>query len=332
VLTAVAFLAAFLSWRYVERPFRNPAKVSRAFLFKAAAASSCVLVGIAAVGYFSNGLPQRFSPAVDRMASYSEATEMVPWYAQRKLESCIGYTNAKTIRACMHPPTSRTVLVLGDSFAQHSFPGVKAMVEKMDLDARVVAMPGCSPAPTGRSSRDCIDFDRLVHDGLFSERYAAVIVIAHWYYSGSRTRLVDFARQTTSKLSAFLAGLSSQEKVIVVGPLPEYDEPLPNILAREIADNARPLDVSGHLVPDVIRLDRMMAQSFAGSPGITYISAFQRLCERGHCPAMVGQVPVYYDTAHWTLRGSLVEMPVILHGAGLTGLTNLAHGAPPNSP
>ena len=58
---AVASLGlAFLSWKYVERPFRNRQFVGRGFVFTTGAAMSAVIVAIGLSGSVTNGYEQEF--------------------------------------------------------------------------------------------------------------------------------------------------------------------------------------------------------------------------------------------------------------------------------
>jgi peptidoglycan/LPS O-acetylase OafA/YrhL len=58
-LCAVTFPLAYLTWRYVEQPFRDRTRVSSRFIFLFTVASTAVLGGAAAFVYLTAGIPER---------------------------------------------------------------------------------------------------------------------------------------------------------------------------------------------------------------------------------------------------------------------------------
>lgn len=61
VLTVISIFAAYLSWKFVEQPFRKPKSFDRAAIFGMTAISSIIIASISFYIYRSNGIPNRIA-------------------------------------------------------------------------------------------------------------------------------------------------------------------------------------------------------------------------------------------------------------------------------
>ncbi len=59
LLSVATLIVAYLSWRFVEQPFRNRAKFSRLSIFSLSAAASFALIALGGYIYVKSGLPER---------------------------------------------------------------------------------------------------------------------------------------------------------------------------------------------------------------------------------------------------------------------------------
>lgn len=59
ILPLASLLFAYLSWRFVEKPFRQRGRISRKTIFSFAAIGSLVFIIVGFIGYLSDGLPSR---------------------------------------------------------------------------------------------------------------------------------------------------------------------------------------------------------------------------------------------------------------------------------
>lgn len=138
---SVATLAlAVLSWKYLERPFRQGQFAifrSRRMVLGFAAATSMILAGLGLAAVLTDGLGQRYAPA-DRALAQIDADKARAYVEQR----------FDAHRAARFPDNGRRdVLIIGDSYAQDVF---NAMAEAGSVaDLNIV---------TRRISRNCGDF------------------------------------------------------------------------------------------------------------------------------------------------------------------------------
>lgn len=166
-LTLVTVVLAYVSWRWVEQPFRRPGTIGRRTVFSFALAGSAVFaalgqVGVANEGFAAYYLEHRLSP------EEAELYRLIRDHTSRKLADDMvddgacrfwspGITPAFEARfdAC-RSQHGKALVVLGDSHAMN----VYNLVAKANVEAFTVgvARPGCRPE---NSNADChyIAFD-----------------------------------------------------------------------------------------------------------------------------------------------------------------------------
>jgi hypothetical protein len=108
-----------------------------------------------------------------------------------------------------------------------------------------------------------------------------------------------------------------QLAVIVFGPVPEYDAPLPRLLAYSIAWN-KPGLASQHMVNGPRSLDAEMQQLAAMAWHVPYISLYNEICNAGSCFEYADQahkLPLMGDDNHLSAPGaSLVVQQLVDRG------------------
>ena len=94
-------------------------------------------------------------------------------------------------------------------------------------------------------------------------------------------------------------------KVVVFGPMLQYDSALPRLLATSIKKNDPSLPFA-HRVDQYVGLARQMSRLASDDWHVRYISYFQTLCNADSCVEYVnGDVPLQSDYSHLTKEGSV---------------------------
>jgi peptidoglycan/LPS O-acetylase OafA/YrhL len=107
VLAALTIGIAYVTWRYVELPFRDRARISRRTIFGGAAILSTATLAIGLFGQLDNGFAGRF-PETDRyLVSFNPNTQ--GRYVAKRFDA---------LRLSSFDPTKRKLFIVGDSFAQ----------------------------------------------------------------------------------------------------------------------------------------------------------------------------------------------------------------------
>jgi hypothetical protein len=92
-------------------------------------------------------------------------------------------------------------------------------------------------------------------------------------------------------------------RVVVLGPVVEYNRPFPQLLASSIAEND-PGSTARHLVAAQRTTDLLFEKQLASTEA-EYYSVYQATCPDGDCTLWASPgVPMQYDEHHLTLRGA----------------------------
>jgi peptidoglycan/LPS O-acetylase OafA/YrhL len=298
-LAATSLMVAFLSWRFVEQPFRRLSRpVSNASVLWTSL-GTIAGAGIAgATVVLSSGLPGRFPQAADHVAAYLDPKQSTGF----RVGSC--FIEARTQHydetTCLGTPASSSpkgrVILLGDSHAADLWPGVSA--EFPEFDIRQVTAAECRPL-IDRYARGASWCSQVM--SMFFTRYMQgdhqgdiILLSGRWHADE-----IDSVRRTI----VFLRQHGAQ--VVLVGPVPEYLSQLPRLLFSEITLN-RPGFAASYSTPGIADIDQSLAVVATGE-GVPYVSLVKSLCQRGGCREWaLPSVPLQFDYGHLTSAGSIV--------------------------
>ncbi|WP_272840646.1 acyltransferase family protein [Rhodoplanes sp. TEM] len=289
---AAAFGLAWATWRFVERPLRF-GRLRRVAVPGLAAA----LVAIGGVAWATNkadGLPGRVPAETGGLASWRYDT--APAY--RSGTCFLEELRASAFGDCVDPPAAgpRLVFLWGDSHAAHLYAGLRTAAPRM---AQYTAS-GCPPLlETDFGYRaNCRVINEAVLERLVRLAPHTVVLAAHWKDHDWR------------RLDATLAALerAGVPRVVVVGPVPQWQIALPKVLLRYAARSggAYPERTSWGLASEIGRLDHAM-KPFVEARGGVYVSPYAALCDARGCLTHVGPVPdglITFDGHHLTVVGA----------------------------
>lgn len=296
-LIALAVILAFLSWRWVERPFRQGKFISgkRAFVLAGVVTGIFVICSVGVV--FTSGLPQRFSASARNDYSYLEYRENQAFLSAIRSETCFPWKTARyDFSQCFTLAKGRpNVVVWGDSYAMHYIPGLRDAARRSYVNLIQATSASCRPIPQLKQSDSCDAFNRAIFNHLDTS-IAAVIISTRLY---EQPDSLPFLKENIRDIAA--KGI----KVILLGPSPEYTNLVPLYAARYAQTGAPEwLRAKDKLVGEFAPLDRAMRDIAQEIPGVTYISVREIVCSGDACPLMVAGAPVEFDEGHLTLEGS----------------------------
>ena len=141
-LTGLSLVLAWLSWRFVERAFRDRKQVSRAQIFRFGALASVLFIGLGLTGFVNNGFANRFhvDPAV--MSAFDDPDIRA---------SCdVNYDgNGWGIDFCFFgtPKAQATaqVAVFGDSHSEALLPAFDSAGKRLGVSIAHLGVGGCPP-------------------------------------------------------------------------------------------------------------------------------------------------------------------------------------------
>jgi peptidoglycan/LPS O-acetylase OafA/YrhL len=311
-LLAASLVAGTLSWALVERPFRvGRWKPRRKAMFTTAAAVSAALLAVGAWMWATGGLPRRFPPAAQQVLTFR-----FEGYGEWRVGKCF-LTPGATFQpsACLGElPGKLQVVLFGDSLAAQLRPGLVSVFPELNISQATAA--DCRPFAdtTGTDQalyQPACDSLRTYMYGTYfaSHRPSAVLLAAAW-------RPVDMA--PLGRSIVWLKGHG--QKVIVFGPVPEYDTQLLRAIALALRKSDPEAVLRAHRLPVSREMDGKMAVLARDVWKVEYISAFDDLCgpriemvaqaglQSGDgCPVFAAPgVPLQFDNHHLTVEGSVL--------------------------
>lgn len=198
---AASLILAWLSYRFVETPFRRPARpLGRLPLF---AATGTLLAGVAALGMagvWTGGFHDRYRDF--RPAQAAKVSDDV-WLSRRCFlmdQEASEWAGDLCVRTSGAP---RNALLWGDSFAAHYVPGLIANAGALNRNIVQYTFAGCPPILSYRSYArpGCHGFNGRVFEVIDRYGVDTVIISARW--DQLRTRGLGGLDDTVAQLKAY---------------------------------------------------------------------------------------------------------------------------------
>jgi len=178
VLAILSIPLAYLSWRYVEKPFRTKGTFSRKQIFLYSIIGSVVFIVVGLAGHFTDGFDSRNTNSVFSAQAIAHKLKVNHGLS----ETCEGeFTLSRDCRTDDKPE----ILIWGDSFAMHLVQGIMASKP----DAKIIQMTKsvCGPffdvAPVSAKypvswAKGCLEFTAKVRTWLKGNKTVKYAVLS----------------------------------------------------------------------------------------------------------------------------------------------------------
>lgn len=311
----LSFALAFLSWKFLETPFRKGnGLLGRRALFVAAGAGALLLFAAGIIIRSNQGFSQRMPENVRRMAAY-EAYKKTPQFTDTfAAGTCFQWKrnrlDTRAFAPCLRPSKALpNILLWGDSHAGYYSAGLHALATQQRFHLMQATGAGCRPMPVenGKLSKLCNKLNRLTVAAIEADHPRAAIISVYWLRDSFA--MVPSAAAEIAPAIEFLR--RRKIPVVLVGPGLVFQEALPAILARRLLrGESSAFDPAPFLIEGWQSADNAIRKEFGGLSGVEYVSVRQAICGRGACPVMAtAAVPLVWDNSHLTLEGSRMIAP-----------------------
>ncbi len=297
VEVVLSLFLAILSWRFVECPFRNGSlRLSGRPLFALAGATTIVLLGGAIWTVQAHGFKGRFPENALRIASAFDGDDGI---RAMRTGTCFITTeyhfDKYDSNTCLREDkTKKNYLLLGDSHSAMLWSALSSTLQHSNVMQASTA--ACEPSLAPSGSPDCKKMMTYIFQNyLPTHPIQGVFIVGRWEVKDIEplTKLISWTKQ-------------HQLPVIVFGPVPEYDAPLPRLLAYSIAWT-RPDLASQHLVVGPKLLDEEMQHVATTTWHVPYISLYNEICAADGCIEYADrahQIPLMGDDNHLSSLGA----------------------------
>ena len=318
VLACFSLVLGYLSWRFVEQPFRRVRHrllPSRRGLVLSASVILAALCAFGFYGHDTRGIPWRLPEPIKDFIADSE------WSKTCLIESGSGW-NAMPIKNCIFNSShAQTYAILGDSLASALTPALARRLDGMDVGLEQITHSFCAPVAdvsmVPLQARECGAFNAAAIDYLVKSKVKTVFLAASWQVffgqsryvfkdeevatSDVRQRLRDAFDKTVSDLTS--VGI----RVVIVYPHPRGD--------TEIAAKVAKLMHKGMPAPTItIAQDEFLQQSsssyaYLDEPKdrhVLRVDPAKIFCgiEMGRCDLAREGKAFIFDKVHFTPAGA----------------------------
>jgi peptidoglycan/LPS O-acetylase OafA/YrhL len=300
VLLVICTVAATVSWRFIEKPFREKPYKLKAVGTLAAGGAVMIFTAVISVALPSLiAVAFKYPRRALEVLSYAKIDEshmragtcfLLPSDIKNYDIKTIINNNCLAIR-----PKGPNYLIIGDSHAAHLWSGLEASFPAVNFLQATVA--GCAPILEEKSrGAVCAEMMQYIFERFLPTVHLnGIIISAQWNSDEILPQLIKTAN----------AARSYADRVIVFGPIMEYDQALPRIIARAIASHESETKLAElHRSSLQQKIDWIFSDALKNEP-IEYVSVYRGLCTQD-CEIWASKkVPLQFDNNHLTCEGSI---------------------------
>ncbi len=298
-LSAFAMFLAYLSYKFVELPFRG-SKVSRKYIFILTIAISTLFISFGVIGIANKGFEFRFNDQEREILSYNNY-EFKEIYRQSDCFLNTEQSHKEFKKFCYPENSNDTILVWGDSHAAAFSYGLRSNF----LNIAQYTASGCPPIlGVAINQRPmCKTINNFIFDEILIRKPKTIILHANWILYDDQ----HFLDNLVSTLNHIKDGLPNS-KIIMIGGVPQFDPSLPKYLVNhriKFIDNAK---VSPQAYNKILSLDSHI-RLVASPLGVLFFSSLDSLCDDDGCLVVKKYndklMLMTWDYGHLTIVGSL---------------------------
>lgn len=308
-----SLLLAYMTWKYIESPFRDKNRFSRENIFRFSVFSLILIIGTGAVGYLNKGFGNRM--AQNKM-SYAELDSITqPNFG---LSKTCDYVSLNLLEECQ-TSNDPEILVWGDSYAMHLVPGIlasqpsaKIIQMTKSVCGPVIDMAVITAKYPETWAKGCVEFNDNVIDWLKQNSSVRYVVLGSPFshFLGQNTLLVNNEIVAANKATFESHLMMTLEVLSEIGVVPVVFDPPPTNgedLGRCLTLNAiygSKIDCRINLAKyeqdrkDLLEILERVEQKYR------LIRISDVLCHDDYCDTELDGVFIYRDSGHLSVVGS----------------------------
>ena len=294
ILVVASFLLSYLSWKYVETPFRNKKNISRNNIFFVSALGVSLFATLGFIGHKENGFQNRLENYQQEILQWENYPREITYREGdcflRPEQNYTQFNSECTI-------ASSNTLIWGDS---HS--AALASGWRVGRDVHQLTSSGCPPIiKTDFPSRPhCAEINRYIMEVVNENKYETVILHSNWkMYSEEQ---LDNILLTIQELHN-----NGVKNIVLIGGVPQYSPSLPSRLLLERTQLGAIAFIE-ESQSNVVSYDEKL-QALVNGMNVNFVSALGQFCSKDRCRVTTkfkGEtIPMAWDYGHLTEGGAI---------------------------
>ena len=346
VLCLCAIVCAYISWRWIEKPFRKKGKIGRKAIFVGAVTSILGFTSIGLLIHVNNGIAMRFTPEV----SVLDSIRVTPIRSTRACETMLSTGSDESILQNCSIGTQNqkpSFVVIGDSHARALIPAFDEYAKTIGMSGLNLSHSSCFPSfsdgyflPFDDTQKKCIKWRKKLLSMIENRTLPETIYIAaRWTLSFERGRFnnkeggeepgaeviynnqymgtLNYQDSLARELSeAFALYKDNNYKVTLIYPIPEAGwDPLNMTIKQLIFNKNTILDENYASTSYAVFHDRNkntieILDKLASEYSFIKFKPHRYFCQQsmsnGRCITIKNNRPLYYDDDHISLYGGRI--------------------------
>ena len=319
-MIVLSCILAWLSWRYVERPFRDRSKFKRITVALASIAGLGTITVSGVALYFSDGFPDRFSPEV--LAELNVLVKPDTKTDHCKIRQRQPDAMQAAVRSCYVP--GKTLFLIGDSHAEEIDLALREAAERDGYSLITMVEHAC-PAIEGAShhlqSQACTSLKAQMR-AITRQFPAPVVLSSRWRYFvtgqpfsngeggqewGPPMPMLTDGRRAKNPLHQLQSSIddwSDESEILIVDQIPEAGWLVTRALARRVQTGRQggaPLSTSyAEYKRQNAEIIAMFGQLARQKDSVRLVRTAPMVCsdQTGRCLNERGGKALYYDDDH----------------------------------
>ena len=312
-LVIAAVVLAYLSWKYVETPFRNRQRFSRKQIILYSASFSIFFVGFGLTGYLKEGFESRLSDGERIIMSYATYAPREDVYRNGTCFLEIEQAYTEFSKLCSANSAVGATFIWGDSHAAALSYGLRQSLQNVVQ----YTAAGCPPIKDTevRFFTNCKKINDYVLSEIDRMKPIQVYLHANWTLFEEQNKEQESAK-SIHKTIDYIRSVSPSTKITIVGGVPQWRPSLPATMLKKRMTMHAEQYVKSPIFNDLTASDNAFVD-VVKEMGINFFSAINALCVNDKCQATVVfngvPMPTVWDYGHLTEGGSVLLAKKLIH-------------------
>lgn len=210
------FLFAYFSWRFVEKPFRDKAFISRRGIFAFATLGSIVFLIVGLAGHITDGFPLRRAP--------NYLPEKYFYYSLMKKKELYGIDgnlcvseNASICELNRNRESRENILLVGDSHSADYIDEYRNYLKNYHFNGSQMSIGGCAFLKS-QNQFECNKAKNLLEKLIVEKRFSKMIIIGNYYDHMNSFAEIKMREEIDSIIGLIIKMLKADIEVVFFMP------------------------------------------------------------------------------------------------------------------